>query len=193
MSNEAEYAGGVLSADVRDTTVSGNVAEEGWGGLGLCTATRCTIEGNSADWAGGTGNGLNRSCLIIDNTASQAGGGTYSGTNNNCTITENSAPIGAGTYDNTTENSIIYFNSPTNWYAGSFSHSCTIPTAGGTGNITNNPEFMDHQMFPYYYFLDEGSPCIHAGTNRTWMIGETDLYGGSRIQGSSVDMGTFER
>ena len=58
---------------------------------------------------------------------------------------------------------------------------------GGTGNITNNP------MFGYpEYRLSAPSPCVDAGTNQTWMVGATDLFGNDRIYNSIVDMGSFE-
>lgn len=38
----------------------------------------------------------------------------------------------------------------------------------------------------------QGSPCIDAGTNQTWMVGAKDVYGRNRIVGPCVDIGAAE-
>jgi hypothetical protein len=62
----------------------------------------------------------------------------------------------------------------------------------GSGNITNNPAFVDYANFNFR--LANSSPCINAGVNEVWMNDVFDLDGRSRIDHFSriVDMGCFE-
>jgi len=93
------------------------------------------------------------------------------------------------------DNCIVYGNSATNsgdnWdhYSPEISYSCTTPDPGsGTGNITNDPQFVGGGD----YHLLSNSPCINTGTNAAWMIGGVDLDGSNRIQKVVVDMGAYE-
>ena len=82
-----------------------------------------------------------------------------------------------------------------NWSGGSFAYSCTWPTNGlaGAGNTDADPLLVSGG-----FTLQATSPCIDAGTNKTWMIGATDLAGNARkIDGdndtvATVDMGAYE-
>ena len=77
-----------------------------------------------------------------------------------------------------------------NGYGSTFNHSCTTPAPGGTGNITDDPHFVNAAAGDYH--LNVGSPCIDAGTNLDWMAGATDLDGNSRIVSGTVDIGAYE-
>ena len=67
-------------------------------------------------------------------------------------------------------------------------YSCTTPDPGGTGNITNEPGFVN---IPTPRLLS-GSQCINAGVNQEWMTGAVDMDGTPRIVGGIVDMGAYE-
>jgi hypothetical protein len=127
----------------------------------------------------------------------------------NCTVSSNSAQEftgipgggGGGVYAESggITNSIIYFNtlttsdSSSNWLnagTATFDHCCTAPNPGGSGNITQDPQFADFANGDF--LLAFTSPCIDAGTNQPWMADAFDLDGNPRIRGSSVDIGAYE-
>jgi hypothetical protein len=138
------------------------------------------------------------------------GGGVYmqGGALLNCTVSGNSAyelssapGAGGGVYAESggITNCIIYFNSlglnhaSTNWdNAGpaSFDHCCTAPDPGGTGNITQDPQFADITNGNFH--LAPASPCIGAGVVQPWMTGAQDLDGNPRTTNGQVDMGAYE-
>ena len=91
-------------------------------------------------------------------------------TKNHCTSSSASAQ-GGGIYieDNASavgDNNIVYDNHATNYpeyygYAG-FNYSCSSQSITGTGNITNDPMFVnDHNRD---FNLQENSPCIDTGS-----------------------------
>jgi hypothetical protein len=60
-------------------------------------------------------------------------------------------------------------------------------------NITNNPLFAGKDTGDWH--LTQGSPCLNAGVNQSWMDNAYDLDGQHhRIDGFShvVDMGCYE-
>jgi hypothetical protein len=61
--------------------------------------------------------------------------------------------------------------------------------AGGTGNITNDPVFID--LAGGNLRLQSSSPCINAGNNG-YVGTPTDLDGNPRIINGTVDMGAYE-
>jgi len=179
--------GGIIDSCV----INGNVAAADGGGVCGGTVSKCVIMGNTADSGGGTAGGTMYNCLIASNTAAQFGGGAYLGTLNNCTVCGNMATSGGGTSESGVNNCIVYYNSAgtdTNWHIGAFSHSCTFPDPGGSGNTSDPPQFVD---YPNDLHLASGSPCIDAGDN-TYAVGDTDLDGSKRIMNTVVDMGAYE-
>jgi hypothetical protein len=171
---------------------------------------------DEAGWGGGifATNSVVRNSLIAGNGAHSGyqypregalpgfGGGVYlrGGSLVNCTVAQNSASeAGSGLYVETgaVRNSIVYFNSGSssaNWYnagAGVFDHTCTTPDPGGSGNIADDPQFLDHTNGNYR--LAAASPCIDAGVNESWMSGAQDLDGNPRIYNNGiVDIGAYE-
>jgi hypothetical protein len=102
-------------------------------------------------------------------------------------------------------NCIVYSNRSStaadyNWYlynAASTLYAtncCTFPSNGlcGTGNITNDPKFVNAASGDYRPALH--SPCINAGLSEIWMIGTYDLDGNPRLDRVTrkVDMGAYE-
>lgn len=51
----------------------------------------------------------------------------------------------------------------------------------------DDPLFVDALEFR----LQDGSPCIDAGTNLPWMATAFDLDGNARMYGGRVDMGCY--
>ena len=126
----------------------------------------------------------------------RSGGGIRcdgSATANNCTISGNSAEGGGGVATEeslTLRNCIVFGNSPANYGEGvDFESSCTAPNPGGSGNIANDPQFVDSDAGDYR--LRSVSPCVDKGTN-AYATGSADLDGNPRIVNSTVDMGAYE-
>ncbi len=65
-----------------------------------------------------------------------------------------------------------------------------VHNPAGTGNITNEPAFVDAAQGDYH--LGDASPCRNAGRNQEWMGGAVDLDGNPRIEARVVDMGVYE-
>ncbi len=207
--------GGIYAADtnvlVRNCQIYSNSTSRAAGaGIAGGTVENCLIYGNTADGtdysgggaAGGTVGGgiitttILRNCLVFGNTVTVGSGGGASGcTVINCTVVTNRAAAnGGGVYSCTVTNSIVYFNVAAgvsnNVYGGSMAYSCTTPAPGGTGNITDNPLFVN--VAGGNYRLQTASPCIDKGTNLAWMATSKDLDGNLRILGKFPDMGAYE-
>ena len=208
--NGGGVAGDTTNALVINCIITQNTADYG-GGIFQCTASRCTISTNSAYYNGyyGTGGGANGSilndCLLDSNFGYEFGGAAVNTTMNNCTVTGNHSRIYPSTFDNCTANNcIIYFNYGVfyiydgqlvpvyftyNGGSGTYDHCCITPDPGGTGNITDDPLFVDAANGDFH--LQTNSPCINAGNNDAAPT-DTDLDGVIRIQGGTVDIGAYE-
>jgi len=88
-------------------------------------------------------------------------------------------------------NCIIYYNSPDNLGGPiiTVNSSCTTPLPIGTGNITNEPIFVD--LANGNLRLQSNSPCIDAGNNGS-VTSSLDLDGRPPIVNGAVDMGAYE-
>ncbi len=152
----------------------------------------CILSYNSGEDGGGAAYSTLNNCLVCSNGAAN-GGGECGCTFNNCTIIENGAwGGGGGAYGSSVNNSIVYYNVPANIYSGdpSFSNSCTFPMpSGGSGNITNEPLFLDLTNGNYHFHID--SHCINTGNN-AFLNWSSDLDGNPRIVNNTVDMGAYE-
>jgi len=195
ITNNSAYRGaGNCFGTLTNCTLAGNSASDDGGGSYNGTLTDCTLTGNLAsDRGGGSYSGTLTDCTLTGNSATY-GGGSHYGTLNNCTLSGNSATnYGGGSYWGTLNNCIVYFNtaeiSGGNGHGSTFSYSCTTPDPGGTGNITNNPHFVNTASNNFR--LSGNSPCINAGAN-AYATSATDLDGNPRILGGTVDMGAYE-
>jgi hypothetical protein len=200
--NRGNDGGGAYGGTLNNCTLTGNEAFSDGGGACDSTLNNCTLTGNEASYGGGGAyGGTLNNCVLTSNSAVSDGygnygygGGDYGSTLINCTLTGNSAyRDGGGAYDSTLNNCIVFYNTAPidpNYSGSTFNYCCTTPLPPGTGNITNEPAFVDSAAGNYR--LWSYSPCVNAGTNQDWMVNATDLDGNPRISFGVVDMGAFE-
>jgi len=195
--NASSWSGGaVLGGTLKDCILTGNIGYDG-GGAYQSTLNRCILQHNYAFMVGGGGSAceLNQ-CLVCSNTAQFGGGGIHGGVANNCTVVGNHSieDNGGGGFFCEMNNCIVFGNTVgltwPNYYTNcTLRSSCTVPDSGGTGNITNDPQFVDAAAGDYR--LARGSPCINAGNNG-YVEETTDLDGNPRFIYGTVDMGAYE-
>jgi len=197
--NSAETGGGCYApssalpvilpnACVNGCIITGNVALDG-GGTAFTTVNNSILIGN---WATNSGGGVNcgtvNNCTLAGNSAGNMGGGAIGGSfypakpmiMNNCIVYYNSAPVGSN----------YYYNYDGLAVGGYLTYCCTTPLpTNGTGNITNEPFFVDLASGDFH--LQSNSPCINAGNN-SFATNSTDLDGNPRISGGTVDIGAYE-
>lgn len=199
------YGGGVYGGIVSNSVLRDNYSASGGGGTYASELYGCVVRDNfSVGDGGGMEGGRARNCLIAKNRAEFFyGGGAYNADLESCTIVSNRSTYGAGAENGLIRNCIAYGNyqlHPNPEFATStgfvnianatVTYTCTTPEQSGTGNITNDPRFVDFVGGDYRLAAD--SPCINVGTNEDWMIGATDLDGGPRMVNVIVDMGCYE-
>lgn len=122
-----------------------------------------------------------------------SGGGAFGGMLYNCMLTRNGAGSGGGVHNANLYNCVAYYNTALNdpnFLSSTLDHCCTTPDPGGTGNITNEPMFVDREAANLRLLPD--SPCVNTGTNQDWMTDAYDLDGKPRIYNGTVDMGAYE-
>ncbi len=163
------------------------------GGGSRGSAYNCTFAGNTASLYGGAASqSALFNCLVTENNANM-GGGIYASVINNCTIVSNTAVAAGGAYSGSITNSIIWDNFSNgysnNYFGSDIKYSCSFPLPNGTGNISNNPEFVS--SINKNWRLKANSPCFNAGTNSAAPM-PVDLDGLPRIIDGTVDMGCYE-
>ncbi|HOW96688.1 MAG TPA: choice-of-anchor Q domain-containing protein [Kiritimatiellia bacterium] len=198
---------------VRRCRITGNSATRDGGGVFFYDGSaggvleHCEIISNSAQWVGGVCmgavTGIVRNCVIAYNTASSRAGAARIGEGQmcHCTVVLNNAGDRAGGIEGSglIVNSILYFNtavSDNNYSEGPvFETSCTTPDPGaGTGNITNDPVFVDAAAGDFR--LTTNSPCVDAGSPTNQLAG--DINGiprpldGNNDGTNAWDMGAHE-
>ena len=187
------------------TLTRGLVTGNGGGALGG-TLVNCILTGNTAtDNGGGACRSILLGCLLAVNGVTDSGsnGGGASGCALvNCTVAGNMKGLNrstlAGVHDCEVVNSIIWGNDhlglPDNWDKGStINYSCTTPFYKDTGNIEDDPMFVNAATRDFRLSLT--SPCINAGFNKilsNFPMAADDLDGTFRIIGPAVDMGAYE-
>ncbi len=182
--NDATGSGGGIclvnsSPEVRDCNLAGNSADKG-GGMAninehsLPTVTNCTFSGNSADMGGGMANYNNSNPVVT-----------------NCILWGDTAVTAGHEVYNDVSAPVINYSDVQGGY-------------GGTGNIADDPLFVDADG-PDDTFgteddnlrLQGGSPCIDVGSNAAVTV-PTDLDGNPRVwdgdgdEAPIVDMGAYE-
>jgi len=185
---------GALGVSLINCVLAGNY---GVGAAAQSALNNCVITNNIGPWAAGLYGCKATNCLVAFNRATNYGGGTAFSTMVSCTVTANSlAPgyngNGGGSYNDTLHDCIVYDNSApngSNYYSSGMTFCCSAPLPGGTGNISNEPLFVNLSAGDYH--LTASSPCINAGDN-SFFPNSTDLDGNPRIVGGIVDMGAYE-
>jgi hypothetical protein len=203
--NCAAYGGGgAQSGSFFHCLITNCVAHIGGAGVDSGILDHCEVIWNTSDYyAGGLYYCQATNCTIIDNLG-LFGGGAYGGSISQCTVYGNYAPTspalgggyGGGLNDVNANNSIIYYNvadagGDDTANGGTFTNCCSSSLLAGSGNITNEPLFIDDYDFPGNFHLQSNSPCIDAGNNAL-APGPTDLDGRPRIVGPKVDIGAYE-
>ncbi len=205
--NSSPVGAGAANSFLNNCTLTNNTGDYG-GATADCGLTNCTVLGNTATVTGGGAyGGMLVNCLLTGNSAGGTGGGAANDpyytplTMLNCTLVGNSATSTCGGVDGgTVNNSIVYGNlapseanfSPYVSYSSpgtTINASCTTPLPNaGTGNITDDPVFIDPASGNFR--LQTNSPCINAGAN-AYVVTSTDLDGRPRVMGGTVDMGAY--
>ena len=196
----------MLAGTVQDSIISNNVCGYLGGGINYSGAAgqgqviRCQIMNNRVyPYSGGGvyGKVIMRNCLIANNSCGSGNNGNGGGVNEpyliNCTVVSNyAANLGGGTRNSYLTNCIVYFN--TDKYGNNMSedaavYTCSDPLPAGTGNIDEDPLFVDWQNGDYR--LSDNSPARGAGTTNG--VSDTvDLAGWKRISGGQIDMGAYQ-
>ena len=150
--------------------------------------------------------GTLRNSLVADNYSQFNAMGVYmksSATIDGCTIAGNynldstdADSVGLSmTVAGTVVNTIVWGNENKNGVAnvkktsGTMTYSCTTPAVAGTGNTSDDPNFIDADAGDYR--LGYGS-AIDTAAPRDWHEGALDLDGESRVFGKGPDMGCYE-
>jgi len=196
--NQATNGGGAAASTLVNCLVTGNQVQYTPKGIG--------VPGTTYGNGGGIIGSSAVNCLIAGNSAFQGGGAWDAPLLVNCTIVNNSASFYGGVSPDTESspvvnqvtNCLIYFNTAgTNANFGpgpynnlSLNYTCTFPLpASGTGNVTNEPTFVDFWGGDYH--PDAYSPVINSGLNDV-VTNTVDLDGNPRISGGTVDLGCYE-
>ncbi|MBT5607770.1 MAG: hypothetical protein HN742_29065 [Lentisphaerae bacterium] len=223
--NSADYGGGMqndsnASPTLINCTFDSNSANAG-GGMSSAYSSpilsNCVFKENAGGGMSSAfeGEPILSNCLFLGNTA--ASGGAFSCFRNstptliNCTLTGNTAAFGGGIRNSdgnlTLVNCVLWGNQAPNgpeiFDEGNtaVSYSCIAGNWSGTGNIADDPLFVDAVNGDVR--LRSGSPCIDAGNN-TPTATDTDFAGQFRRHDTPdiadtgngaapvVDMGAFE-
>jgi hypothetical protein len=169
----------------------------GGGAASWAALANCTITNNTAGWAGGILSSKATNCLVANNSATNYGGGSGYSTLVNCTVAANVLQTGyggtgGGSSRDTLLNCIVYNNialTGSNYYSSTMAYCCTAPLAGGLGNFTNAPLFVNPAANDFH--LQSNSPCINSGNNAFATV-TNDLDANPRIIGGTVDIGAYE-
>lgn len=209
------YDGGGLYLRLSNSTLTNNIIENNLanrygGGAHLvgssATLTNNTITGNSADYGGGLHLAGSSATLtnnnVTGNSAGQQGGGLYLSRPSNPTLTNNTiaSNSGGGLYNDYSSPALLLITNCILWANTGFGYDLSGARAtysdigtgniDGEGNINADPMFVDSGAGDYH--LQDGSPCIDAGSNSAADLPDTDKDDNPRIVGAAVDMGAYE-
>ncbi|HEY9160633.1 MAG TPA: Ig-like domain-containing protein [Desulfomonilia bacterium] len=233
---EEETGGGMLNNNCSDSLIISNCCflnnnAKGYGG-GMTNQggsspriINCRFTDNNAYYGGGIFNSESSAqitnCLFEGNNAYYGGAIRNSHSSPsviNCTISGNNALLGGALYNlsstATARNCIIWGDTDTEIFKDNYStiitsYSCIQGGAGGTGNISKNPQFVatgsrdkiSKKWIPGDYRLQANSPCIDAADGDS--APALDLNGQARLDILSIantgtglityaDMGVYE-
>jgi hypothetical protein len=169
LTNNAALKGFTLKAGATGT--SGDIYGGGvWCASSNALVANCVIVSNTAySYGGGAWQGALENCLLSGNTTvlSGQGGGAANAVMTSCTVFSNA---NYGVYGGIYTNCIVYSNAPADHVSSSiFAWCCTTMQSAGPGIINTAPQLLADGVH-----LQNGSPCIGAGTN---VARGTDIFG----------------
>jgi hypothetical protein len=182
----------IYACNTAGISIGGYGAERG--GAEHCTVINNTLYGNDT---ASTGSGefqmqFNMTNNVFENNIVYAG--------SRCLMTSSKS----GTVDNNTPTVSIDYNlyycatvteaNKWGWYPVSYTGFANYVKASGNDRHSRfaDPKFVDPSKNDFH--LQSASPGINAGTNSgVAVVGEQDLDGGARINGSTIDVGCHER
>ncbi|MBN1988205.1 MAG: T9SS type A sorting domain-containing protein [Bacteroidales bacterium] len=215
--NEGRIGGGAIylqnsNVTLTGITVRGNRSSLGAGlsiAAGTVTISRADISSNQSSGSGGGiynngGKITVANTLVAKNKPEGYRGGTNTGTVEliNVTIADNIATgIKCGADNMSIKNSIVWGESQTSTVAGTGTlivvNSNVKGGVSGTGNIIENPDFVDPASGNYR--IPGTSPAIDAGSNALLPSGVTvdldennRIFDGNNDGTATVDMGAYE-
>ena len=203
--NTSNRGGGIFNSSsssilATNVIISGNTAGNGGGVYNTSSSpvlTNVNISKNTADYGGGIYN-IDSSSPVLTNISisgntANSGGGIY---NAFSTTSSNPKTRNSIIWDNG-EASINVYNNVYNYPVYSYSLVEGV-VAEGVILAGEDPLFVDAANGDFH--LQEGSPCIDAGSNSFFEAGQTpnlsviitDLAGKPRIYGNNIDLGAYE-
>ena len=189
--------GGVKNGRVWNSALRANTAVNGGGAQGAAL-TRCILADNAASGEGGGASGGTLENALVASNQAEYGGGVARATLTHATVVHNHAvQSGGGVYRGVVSNSILYFNSAnagwSNYFNSVCRYTCTTPDPQSTGNVTNDPRFVDAANGIFRLLRD--SPAVDSA----WATDlHVDLLGlprplpGVPAGESAPDMGAYE-
>jgi hypothetical protein len=109
--------------------------------------------------------------------------------NTNLTIANNIIAFATYGIYSSKDNQPVYLNNCV--FGNSLNYSNIPDQTGSNGNISVDPGFVDNSIHPDFH-LSAASACRDAGENSLVPTGASDLEGGTRILGGTVDIGALE-
>ncbi len=170
-----QFGGGIRNGTVRNSSLIDNRAAQGGGASGGALEN-VLVAGNEAEYGGGVAAATLMHATVANNHAGQSGGGAYRGVASNSILYFNTAGAGWSNYFNTV-----------------CRYSCTRPDPQSTGNVTNDPRFVDETNG--IFRLQRDSPAVDSALATDLAV---DLLGVPRplpkIRGGvpAPDMGAYE-
>jgi Right handed beta helix region len=182
----------IYACNTAGISIGGYGAERG--GTDHCTVINNTLYGNDT---GDTGSGefqmqFNMANNVFENNIVYAGG--------RCLMTSSkSGPVDSNTPAVSIDYNLYYCvsgaeTSKWGWYPASHTGFANYVKTSGNDRHSRfaDPRFANPSNNDFH--LQSASPAINAGTNAgVPVVGEQDLDGGARINGSNVDAGCYER
>lgn len=211
--------GGAGRCTMTNSLLFNNVALGSGGGAFRSSLVGCNVVSNSANYGGGVYAGTVDSSALMYNVSNRSGGGAYRSRMANSAVAFNSSTntgtYGGGCYECTNLNCTVYSNSVTAWGGGAYNCISTNCIFWGNVALSGDSDVRSGTSVnclsssvlagvnnkvgnPMMYAPDTGdfrlrpkSPCIDAGITVA-EVGENDLIGHQRVQGSAVDIGACE-
>ncbi|OHB53723.1 MAG: hypothetical protein A2Y10_20055 [Planctomycetes bacterium GWF2_41_51] len=187
------------SGNIKDSIISGTQGDSGIAAYAELIVERCEISQNNGygvyiGWEVTNVNVLNN--WIFKNQDSGVYTDSFAEIRNNTIVSNNSYGF-SGSGDPNINSNIIYWNNSSceqfddSWNSFTkVNYNCVQDGYNGTGNIPDNPQFVDSVNDDYHLIAE--SNCIDAGNQLFTTSTETDIDGEDRIINGCVDIGADE-